>query len=127
MVRRGISYLGREVTSKPKTNGITNKSSIGQLVVEDYAYAAVFEKHNIDFYCHGNRTIVSAAKESLVDSNLLIEQLKEIPQGSTKVEEDYKAWSLTKLADHIENTDRKSTRLNSSHVASSYAVFCLRK
>src|SRR5439155_23702939 len=25
------------------------------------------------------------------------------------------------------NTDRKSTRLNSSHVASSYAVFCLKK
>src|SRR5690625_2420101 len=26
-----------------------------------------------------------------------------------------------------ENLDRKSTRLNSSHVASSYAVFCLQK
>src|SRR5690625_6689466 len=25
------------------------------------------------------------------------------------------------------NVDRKSTRLNSSHVASSYAVFCLKK
>src|SRR5437870_8340301 len=25
------------------------------------------------------------------------------------------------------NTDRKSTRLNSSHVATSYAVFCLKK
>src|SRR5690625_6997753 len=31
---------------------------------------------------------------------------------------------------HLENTlqpDRKSTRLNSSHVAISYAVFCLKK
>src|SRR5215510_15731550 len=28
---------------------------------------------------------------------------------------------------HPERTDRKSTRLNSSHVASSYAVFCLKK
>src|SRR5690625_5404935 len=27
----------------------------------------------------------------------------------------------------IENLDRKSTRLNSSHVAISYAVFCLKK
>src|SRR5690625_7048751 len=26
-----------------------------------------------------------------------------------------------------DTTDRKSTRLNSSHVASSYAVFCLKK
>src|SRR5437870_9540469 len=28
---------------------------------------------------------------------------------------------------HIERIDRKSTRLNSSHVAISYAVFCLKK
>src|SRR5690625_5861759 len=28
---------------------------------------------------------------------------------------------------NIENRDRKSTRLNSSHVAISYAVFCLKK
>src|SRR5439155_19945902 len=27
----------------------------------------------------------------------------------------------------VENLDRKSTRLNSSHVAISYAVFCLKK
>src|SRR5690625_6482494 len=30
------------------------------------------------------------------------------------------------LADHVQ-LDRKSTRLNSSHVAISYAVFCLKK
>src|SRR5690625_6690864 len=29
--------------------------------------------------------------------------------------------------DHRPPTDRKSTRLNSSHVAISYAVFCLKK
>src|SRR5258708_20286558 len=28
---------------------------------------------------------------------------------------------------HIRNTDRKSTRLNSSHQIISYAVFCLKK
>src|SRR5690606_40432596 len=28
---------------------------------------------------------------------------------------------------HIENEDRKSIRLNSSHVKTSYAVFCLKK
>src|SRR5438067_4301448 len=30
-------------------------------------------------------------------------------------------------AERIETTDRKSTRLNSSHVSISYAVFCLKK
>src|SRR5690606_30698694 len=34
---------------------------------------------------------------------------------------------LDELADHIGLRDRKSTRLNSSHVKISYAVFCLKK
>src|SRR5690625_6488249 len=33
----------------------------------------------------------------------------------------------TGMARVLSNLDRKSTRLNSSHVASSYAVFCLKK
>src|SRR5690625_3395699 len=32
-----------------------------------------------------------------------------------------------RAAEQLANTDRKSTRLNSSHVAISYAVFCLKK
>src|SRR5256885_11786994 len=34
---------------------------------------------------------------------------------------------LTPLKGMEENTDRKSTRLNSSHLVISYAVFCLKK
>src|SRR5215510_15594820 len=33
----------------------------------------------------------------------------------------------TVIARQIDRADRKSTRLNSSHVAISYAVFCLKK
>src|SRR5690625_6869202 len=43
--------------------------------------------------------------------------------GSESVDE-----VLQRILDfHKENPDRKSTRLNSSHVAISYAVFCLKK
>src|SRR5205814_9749222 len=35
--------------------------------------------------------------------------------------------SFTTGADVIRRTDRKSTRLNSSHLGISYAVFCLKK
>src|SRR5207253_6432839 len=38
----------------------------------------------------------------------------------------YEAAFIVKLSD-AESEDRKSTRLNSSHVAISYAVFCLKK
>src|SRR5690625_6087526 len=34
---------------------------------------------------------------------------------------------LVQVLDAAERLDRKSTRLNSSHVAISYAVFCLKK
>src|SRR5690625_6040020 len=36
-----------------------------------------------------------------------------------------RAWP--RLIANVRSTDRKSTRLNSSHVAISYAVFCLKK
>src|SRR5690625_5637296 len=34
---------------------------------------------------------------------------------------------ITKIVSEVRKQDRKSTRLNSSHVAISYAVFCLKK
>src|SRR5699024_11570544 len=36
-------------------------------------------------------------------------------------------WSLPQLPESARCADRKSTRLNSSHVSISYAVFCLKK
>src|SRR5699024_12368505 len=38
-------------------------------------------------------------------------------------EDQYSAWQLIQRS----HADRKSTRLNSSHVSISYAVFCLKK
>src|SRR5690625_7079361 len=35
--------------------------------------------------------------------------------------------TVVTIKNNTPNTDRKSTRLNSSHVAISYAVFCLKK
>src|SRR5690625_6859718 len=40
---------------------------------------------------------------------------------------DRQALSILTVSDHILTGDRKSTRLNSSHVAISYAVFCMKK
>lgn len=88
---------------------ITDKTIIGQLVAENYAYASVFEEYAIDFYCHGNRTIEDVTKESFMESKLLIDQLIEIQQRNSKPEDDYNTWQLTKLANHIENTHHRFT------------------
>src|SRR5256885_10046863 len=37
------------------------------------------------------------------------------------------SWRLRRLRDEPQCADRKSTRLNSSHLVISYAVFCLKK
>src|SRR5690606_40883976 len=36
-------------------------------------------------------------------------------------------WAMKEASRILGQTDRKSTRLNSSHVKNSYAVFCLKK
>src|SRR5699024_11829235 len=59
-------------------------------------------------------------------------------QGNTDLVDFFKSELLGSMADkyrqfviglraQLENIDRKSTRLNSSHVSISYAVFCLKK
>src|SRR5690606_6510852 len=54
---------------------------------------------------------------------------EQLPQGQAKLAAN---WVLGELSaalnrEELEIADRKSTRLNSSHVKSSYAVFCLKK
>src|SRR6266851_9456940 len=72
----------------------------------------------------------------------LVGALQTIPEGilSERVERIYRQYQDTALAFSVENdrqtteirrpfdvVDRKSTRLNSSHITISYAVFCLKK
>src|SRR5690625_6302274 len=47
--------------------------------------------------------------------------------GTAKLRPEQREGIAHHQLDVLEVTDRKSTRLNSSHVAISYAVFCLKK
>src|SRR3712207_8297696 len=47
---------------------------------------------------------------------------------ATEIKDKFSAIGYNgKSAEEVENIDRKSTRLNSSHANISYAVFCLKK
>src|SRR5690625_6768208 len=64
---------------------------------------------------------LSRYKNGLMDLSTLLQIQQLLEQAEKKhIESAYGYWTL--LA--IEAADRKSTRLNSSHVAISYAVFC---
>src|SRR5699024_11464985 len=66
-------------------------------------------------------------KETLImDAHpLLANQYVDLSEKITKLESTFQKYSEANKFERL--IDRKSTRLNSSHVSISYAVFCLKK
>src|SRR5439155_2096558 len=66
-----------------------------------------------------DRLVIEEAAET-VDKDRRVPELESVRAAAVRTGEKHQAtrWSTK---------DRKSTRLNSSHVANSYAVFCLKK
>src|SRR5690606_40522822 len=85
----------------------------------------------------GAADIETKSKNSLVtyvDKNaekMIVKKLSELlPEAGFITEEETtttKGEVYNWIIDPLDGTDRKSTRLNSSHVKISYAVFCLKK
>src|SRR6266496_2512703 len=57
----------------------------------------------------------------------LLELLAQLDDQAWRAPTICRGWSVHDIALHLLGEDRKSTRLNSSHVEISYAVFCLKK
>src|SRR5690625_4589686 len=94
-----------------------------------------------------NEEVGQSSSDGEIDFTSLLEDVEENTEGETKIvhesheqqvhEEDayslsLDAYVIAEIKDFHANfsipfRDRKSTRLNSSHVAISYAVFCLKK
>lgn len=79
---------------------ITAESIIGELVAENYQLASIFKKHNIDFCCNGNRTILEVCSTINVESEHLINELMQIKErGHGNI--DYSSWPLDLLVSYI--------------------------
>src|SRR5256885_10561280 len=62
------------------------------------------------------------------DERLRLHRLRGALNGATdRVSRDHHEWPLPRIVPIPTQSDRKSTRLNSSHLVISYAVFCLKK
>src|SRR5690606_34976411 len=71
------------------------------------------------------RALGIAVKEDISDCDILM-GVKEVPPALLIPDKTYLFFSHTmKKQSYNKSLDRKSTRLNSSHVKISYAVFCL--
>src|SRR5699024_11751587 len=70
---------------------------------------------------------MALAKELPAHLDIVIRALPPSSQASSaELEKDLRS-ALQRVRKKLEKRDRKSTRLNSSHVSISYAVFCLKK
>src|SRR5436305_10199712 len=105
-----------------KTLIIAEKPSVAR----DLARVLGKFKHENDFF-ENDRYIISSAIGHVVE--MVPPEGAEVKRGKWNIE------NLPVLPDHFDlvpkektkHRDRKSTRLNSSHVRISYAVFCLKK
>src|SRR3989442_9779323 len=76
-----------------------------------FPYTTLFRSVNVG---HGNVVVADQIVAIVALDSLPVKRLIESAKGSTKLDDRH-------------DLDRKSTRLNSSHVRISYAVFCLKK
>src|SRR3712207_7932306 len=83
-----------------------------------FPYTTLFRSRGV--LGHGERTIFFRVYVSVVD-----DQQAAFSERSVRFHEELADDRLIPVMQHI--GDRKSTRLNSSHVNISYAVFCLKK
>src|SRR5690625_4939105 len=72
---------------------------------------------------HVNLVVEAVVEDEAVKVELF-KQLDDMTSEDTILASNTSSIPITKLAAATQRPDRKSTRLNSSHVAISYAVFC---
>lgn len=76
--------------------------AVGELVAENYARAAVFAEHGIDFCCGGGRTVAEACAASAAEPVAVTAALAALDAAAEETGEDPRRWSSRRLVLHIE-------------------------
>lgn len=82
---------------------ISPERTIGSIVAEDFRAASVFTRHGIDFCCKGGRTVEEVCRAKDLDAATLGREITEVLQHGRPTVDDPTAWTLTRLAEHIEH------------------------
>src|SRR5690554_1083243 len=96
-----------KITKTPLQEEIEDRSTIGELVVEDYRKAEVFRKHGLDFCCGGKRSVQEACAKRGVDYQLVKADLDELDRDQGSSKENFNDWELDFMCDFIVNTHHK--------------------
>lgn len=76
---------------------------VGELVAEDYARAAVFQRFGIDFCCGGGRTLRTACERAGVEFGDVSREIAEATNRAATADAstDARLWPLEELIEHI--------------------------
>lgn len=86
---------------------ITSKTTIGEIVADDFRTAVIFTKYHIDFCCKGHRTIEEVCKKRDIEENLLIHHIEVAKNNVENQSFDYKSWPIDLLTDYIIKTHHR--------------------
>jgi len=84
--------------------------TVGEIVVEDYRRAAVFERHGIDFCCGGGRTLKAACRERGIDPRTVEEELQDAGGSGGSDQAGPESGDLVELVRHIEDVHHRYVR-----------------
>ena len=85
---------------------ITSKTTIGEIVADDYRTAAIFSKYHIDFCCKGGRTIEEACIPKNLDKGQIYSDIENLPKTDGN-SIDFNSWPIDLLADYVEKTHHR--------------------
>ena len=95
-MREGAGYLGR---------------TVGELVAENYARAAVLSRAQIDFCCGGMRTLSEACQEAGASTDAVVEALVASDHGADESPQpDLRIWPVDEMVSHIEEVHHSYVR-----------------
>jgi regulator of cell morphogenesis and NO signaling len=85
-------------------------TTVRSMVTEDFRSAAIFEKHSIDFCCHGNVPLEQACSEKGVSIEKVRADLKTLSTDSPRGLDSFDSWDLDRLAEYIIQTHHRYVR-----------------
>lgn len=85
--------------------------TVGEIVARDIRAAQLFDRYEIDFCCHGNRTLLEACGDTARAEQLEAElnRLPQTPANFPGPYFDYSTWPLDLLTDFIEKKLHRDT------------------
>ena len=100
----------------PITNNLANRT-IGEIVADDFRTTTIFEKYGMDFCCGGDSTLAAACQAKGTPTSALVKELEAVRATPVERSQNYKAWTLSFLADYIVNNHHTYLKENMGQIA----------